>query len=208
MKIKEWNIHIFEIFKQDIWPILINGVFSLIFTENNLKILINSSKQNIDNYLKTILDIVNDNKLGLTFEVKKNNKISLNKLCDYFKNIKDNLKNILIDSLNKQKLKYDNEELVKLVYEKKDEKYKKEINYINFCDKVENLIYSNYDKNKEEIINNIINTEFNSFIMQIIKNGIKEQFKDCEDIILTELYNEIIKELNEKKNEGVEEENL
>jgi hypothetical protein len=40
--------------------------------------------------------------------------------------------------------------------------------------------------------------------MQIIKNGIKEQFKDCEDIILTEIYNEIFKELNEKNNEVIE----
>ena len=194
----------FEVFKQDLWPILINEVFSLIFKENNVKKLINISKQNIDNYLKTIIDILNFNKLELTDEVKKNNKNSLNKLCDYFKNNKDKLKNILLDSLNKQKLKYDNEELVKLVYENKDEKYKKEINYIKFCDKVEKLIYSNFDKNKEEIINKLIYTEFNSFIMKIIKNGIKEQFKECEDIILTEIYNKYLKELNEKNNEGIE----
>ena len=35
----------FEFIKQDIIPILINGVFNLIFTENNIKNLINNSKK-------------------------------------------------------------------------------------------------------------------------------------------------------------------
>ncbi len=109
----------FEFIKQDIIPILINGVFNLIFTENNIKNLINNSKKSLENYLETMLNILNNDKLGLSQEVKNNNKISLTNLCNNFKNIRDKLKDDLMDLLTIKKLKKDNEEFVKQVYEKK-----------------------------------------------------------------------------------------
>jgi tRNA U34 5-carboxymethylaminomethyl modifying GTPase MnmE/TrmE len=72
----------FEFIKQDIIPILLNGVFNLIFTDYNMTNLINNSKKSLENYLETMLNILNNDKLGLSQEVKDNDKISLNKLCN------------------------------------------------------------------------------------------------------------------------------
>jgi hypothetical protein len=54
--------------------------------------LINNSKKSLEKYLETMLNILNNDKLGLTQEVKDNNKISLTNLCNSFKNIRDKLK--------------------------------------------------------------------------------------------------------------------
>ena len=70
-------------------------------------------------------------------------------------------------------------------------KISKKITYENFCDKVEDLIYGNMASKKEEIINNFLNTGFSSFIIQIIKTGINEQFKSCEEKIINEIYIQI-----------------
>ena len=59
-----------------------------------------------------MLNIVNNDKLGLSQEVKDNNKISLNKLCNSFKNIREKLKDDLMDLLSKKRLKKNNEEIV------------------------------------------------------------------------------------------------
>ena len=74
-------------------------------------------------------------------------------------------------------------------------KISKKITYENFCDKVEDLIYGNMASKKEEIINNFLNTGFSSFIIQIIKTGINEQFKSCEEKIINEIYIQIFDEL-------------
>ena len=78
---------------------------------------------------------------------------------------------------------------------KKKMKISKKITYENFCDKVEDLIYGNMASKKEEIINNFLNTGFSSFIIQIIKTGINEQFKSCEEKIINEIYIQIFDEL-------------
>jgi len=141
-----------------------------------------------------MLNIVNNDKLGLSQEVKNNNnKISLTNLCNSFKNIRDKLKDELMDLLTIKKLKKDNEEFVKQVYEKKSEEFKKDMSYQKFSDIVENLIYDNLSNNKKEIINNILNNGFNFYIIQIIKTGINEQFKSCEEIILNEIYSNYLK---------------
>ena len=147
-----------------------------------------------------MLNLINNDKLGLSQEVKNNNKISLTNLCNNFKNIRDKLKDDLMDLLTIKKLKKDNEEFVKKVYEKKSEEFKKDMSYQKYCDNVENLIYDNISNNKKEIINNVLNNGFNFYIIQIIKTGIKEQFKSCEEIILNEIYTEIFRELNKKEN--------
>ena len=190
----------FEFIKQDIIPILINGVFDLIFDDNDMKYLIKKSKKSLEKYEETILNIINNDKLGLSDEVKKNNIDSITNLCNSFKEIREKIKDDLMDSLSKQKLKKDNEEFVKKIYEKKNEKFKENMPYQKFCDKVENLIYDNLSSKKNDIINNVLNYGFNLFIIKIIKTGIKEQFKSIEDSVLNEIYTEMFKGLNKKEN--------
>ena len=68
----------FELIKKDIYPILINGLFNLVFTENNLKQLKDSAIENLDKYLETIYNILNSSKLDLNEEAKNNNKTANN----------------------------------------------------------------------------------------------------------------------------------
>ena len=110
-----------------------------------------------------MLNIVNNDKLGLNKEVKNQNKDSLTKICNCFKSIRDKLKDELMDLLTIIKLKKDNEEFVKQVYEKKSEEFKKDMSYQKYCDNVENLIYDNISNNKDEIINNALNNGFNFY---------------------------------------------
>ena len=186
----------FEYLKQDIIPILINGVFTLIFTDDHIKNLVNHSKESLEKFLNNLKNIINNDNLGLTQEVKNENKKSIEKLFNYFKNIRENLKDDLKDLLTVQKMKKNNIEFIKNFYAKKDEKYKNNISYEKFCDKVEDLIYGNMASKKEEIINNFLNAGFISFIIHIIKTGINEQFKSCEEKILNEIYIKIFNESN------------
>ena len=188
----------FEYIKQDIIPILINGVFNLIFTEFNIKKLKTNSMESIEKFLETMLSIVNSDSLGLSQEIKDKNKASLQSICDCFKNIRDALKDDLIDLLEIKKLKKDYKDFIKTVYYNKKDDYKKQMSYEQFCVNVENLIYDNFAHNKNEIINNIINYGFLQFIFEFIKSGINEQFKEKEEKILNEIYTEIFKELNKK----------
>ena len=186
----------FEYIKNDIIPILINGVFNLIFTEYNIKTLKIESMKSIEKFLNAILNIVNSDNLGLLQDVKDKNKNSLQSICDCFKKIRDNLKDNLMNLLEFKNLKNNYQDYIKNVYDRKSDAYKKEMSYEKFCQYVENLIYNNISHNKNEIINNLINLGFISFILEVIKSGINEQFKDSEEKILNEIYTEIFKELN------------
>ena len=186
----------FEYIKNDIIPILINGVFNLIFTEYNIKTLKIESMKSIEKFLNAILNIVNSDNLGLLQDVKDKNKNSLQSICDCFKKIRDNLKDNLMNLLEFKNLKNNYQDFIKNVYDRKSDAYKKEMPYEKFCQYVENLIYNNISHNKNEIINNVINHGFISFILEVIKSGINEQFKDSEEKILNEIYTEIFKELN------------
>ena len=187
----------FEYIKQDILPILINGVFNLIFTEFNIKKLKTNSMESIEKFLETMLSIVNNDKLGLSQDIKDENKTSLINICECFKNIRDKLKDDLMNFLEIKKLKEDNQDFIKNVYDNKSDDYKKEMTFTKFSINVEYLIYESIDYNKKEIINNIMNLEFISFIFEVIKSGINEQFKDIEGKILNEIYIEIFKNLNQ-----------
>ena len=186
----------FEYIKRDIMPLLINGVFNLIFTEYNIKKLKDNSMESIENFLEKMIAIVNSDKLGLTQDIKNENKTSLKKMCDCFKNIKNELKDDLVDLLEIKKLKKDYRNYIKIIYDKKSSDYKKDMTFENFCENVENLIYDNFAHNKDEIINNLINLGFILYIFDFIKSGINEQFKDIEEKILNEIYTKIFKELN------------
>ena len=117
-------------------------------------------------------------------------------MCDCFKNIKNELKDDLVDLLEIKKLKKDYRNYIKIIYDKKSSDYKKDMTFENFCENVENLIYDNFAHNKDEIINNLINLGFILYIFDFIKSGINEQFKDIEEKILNEIYTKIFKELN------------
>ena len=188
----------FEFIKQSIIPILIDGVFNLIFPEAIIEELGNEAKRDLEHLLKEFLNIVNNNKLGLSQEVKKQNKDSLMKIFNNFRTQREPLKNELMKLLRKDKLKEDNNDLVKNIYEQKNEDYKKEMGYEQFCKNVENLVYGNLDSCKEEIINNLLNQVFVFFILETIKSGIMEEFKLREKVILNEIYTAIFKELNNK----------
>ena len=55
----------FEYIKKDIIPILINGVFTLIFTDDNVKNLVIHSKENLEKFLNNLKNIINNDNLGL-----------------------------------------------------------------------------------------------------------------------------------------------
>jgi hypothetical protein len=183
----------YEFIKRDIIPILINGVFNLIFTEYNINNLTNCATKDLNNYQKTLLNIINNEKLGLSDGVKMNNKKSLENIYSSFKNTRDAIKNELNDMLSMDRLKKDNEELIKEEYEKKSEEYQKNIDFKEYCNNVENLIYDNITHNSKEIINNILNIGFSFFVIEIIKEGINGQFKEKEEKVLGEIYSELFK---------------
>ena len=84
-----------------------------------------------------------------------------------------------------------NEKLIKEIYEEKDDEYKKENSFKEYSKNVENLIYDNLYNNSEEITNNILNQGFNFFIIETMKQGIKEQFKKVEEEIIGEIYKKL-----------------
>ena len=85
-----------------------------------------------------------------------------------------------------------NEKLIKEIYEEKDDEYKKENSFKEYSKNVENLIYDNLYNNSEEITNNILNQGFNFFIIETMKQGIKEQFKKVEEEIIGEIYKKLL----------------
>ena len=109
-----------EYIKQIIKKILINGVFNLILTEYSIKNLVDYSKKNLDKFSELLLTIINNDKLGLTQEIKNKNINSLKNLCERFKNILPTLKDDLKDLLEIKKLKTDYRDLVRNIYEKKN----------------------------------------------------------------------------------------
>jgi hypothetical protein len=159
-----------------------------------------NSIQNLEMYLKKILEIVNNDNLGLEQKVKDDNENSIKTLYEYFIKNRENIKKDLLDLLSMKNLKKNFEDNVNEIYEKKSMEYKNENDKNTYFKQVENYIYDNLAHNKEGIINNLLNLEFNNSIIQIIKDGIKEQFKGEEEIILNEIYNEIFKELNKNSN--------
>ena len=75
----------------------------------------------------------------------------------------------------------------------KPEEYKQKMDYENYCKKVEDIIYKNINNYKENI-NNMMNIFFNLYVMQIIREGVKEKFSKIEKEAITEIYLELFKE--------------
>ena len=197
-EIKEKGIKssFFEYIKQIIEKILINGVFNLILTEYSIKQLVYRSKKNLDKFSELLLKIINNDKLGLTQEIKNKNIDSLKNLCVQFKKILPTLKDDLKDLLEIKKLKNDNQALIRKIYEKKNNEYKTEVSYEKFCEKVEIIIYAKISSAKEDIIHDVLHTEFIHFIFKMIKLELLEQFKCCEEETINQIYSEIFKKFN------------
>ena len=194
IEVKGFKSAYFELIKKDIYPILINGVFNLVFTDNNLKKLKEYAMKKLDKYFTEIQKILSNAKLGLNEEKKNKNKKSIETIYISFKNAKYELKDELIDLLQMKNLIKNNEKLIKQIYEEKDDKYKKENSFDEYSKNVENLIYDNLYNNSKEIINNILNQGFNFFIIETMKQGIKEQFKKVEEEIIGEIYTKLFEE--------------
>ena len=82
----------FELIKRDISPILINGAFNLIFTEKNIKVLSNNALNSLEKFIKSLMSLLNDERLGLSENIKKENKITVDKFYEIFKAFKIILK--------------------------------------------------------------------------------------------------------------------
>jgi len=178
----------YEFIKENIIDILINGAFNLIFHYHNMKKLADIVTNDIEVYLKTILNILNDDKLKLTVEDKNYNESSLNRIYISFKDIKQNLNIEFKNFLKMDYLKKDNEKFIKEIYENKSDEYKNKINFQDYNKNVENLIYDNIVHNSTEIINNLININFNNYIIQVMKNGIKDQFQQKQEEFINQIY--------------------
>ena len=178
----------YEYIKQNIIDILINGAFNLIFHYHHMEKLVDNITKDINVYLNTILNILNDDKLKLSDVDKNNNKTSLNKICNSFKDIKQNLNIEFKNFLKMDYLKKDNKEIIKDIYENKSNEYKNKINFQDYNKNVENLIYDNIVHNSTEIINNLININFNNYIIQVMKNGVREQFQQKQEEYVNQIY--------------------
>ena len=196
IEIKGFKSAYFEYIKRDILPILINGIFSFVFNHQNIEQLEKIASEDLKKYLSVILKILlyND-KLKLNDDMITKNKIAINNLFISFSNIKDNIKDDIQNLLTIDNLKRDNEEIIKKIYDSKSDEYKNNLNFARYSNNVESFIYEKLIKNSEQFINNIINICFNNYLIQIIKDGIKEQFKTKEEEVLTEIYTNLFKNI-------------
>ena len=167
----------YELIKKDIYPILINSAFNIIFTEYNLKKLQNSALKSLSNYNETLIKLLNDKKLELNNEIINKNKISIDLIYKSFENIENDLKENLKNLLTMKELKKNNEEFIKKFYDLKNEDFKKKNNFSDFNKNVENLIYDNISNRTKELINNILNQGFTYYIINIMKEIIKRDRK-------------------------------
>ena len=76
-----------------------------------------------------------DKELNLTEDIKINNRKSIIIIHDSFKKLKDIIRIDLEHLLSMDKLKIENEEYLKNIYEMKPEEYKRKMNFKNFLRK-------------------------------------------------------------------------
>lgn len=121
----------FECIKQEIMPILINGAFEIVFTEENMKQLYNNASKDLNKFVENLIEIMEDKELNLSEEIKDNNRKSIKMIHDSFEKVKNIVRIDLEHYLSMDKLKIENEEYLKIAYEMKSEEYKNRINYFN-----------------------------------------------------------------------------
>lgn len=184
----------YEYIKQNVLDILINTSFNLVFHSNNIKKLTEVVTEDINKYLNTILKILDSDNLNLSDDIKNKNKISLKQMNDSFKNDKEEIKVEFKNFLSMDYLKKDNVKFIKEIYESKSDNYKNEMNFNDFKKNFEKWIYGNIVGNSKEIINYLINLSFNNYIIQVIKNDLKEQFQQKEEEYIKKIYSELFKD--------------
>ena len=194
IEMKGFKSSYFELIKNELSPILLNGAFNLIFTHYNVNQLASKVLEDLDKYLDTILIIINHDSLKLDNNTKNQNKIALDNLYKIFKETKEELKDELEKTLNINNLKKNNENFIKEYYESKSEEYKKQMDFKKYCKNVNNLIYDNISKESKKHINNIMNIGFNRFVIQTIKEGIKEQLEQMQGNIIKTIYTQLFNE--------------
>ena len=172
---------------------LINGAFEIIFTEENMNKLYKNASEDLNKFVENLISIIEDKELNLTEDIKNNNRKSIDMIHESFKKVKDIIKVDLEHLLSVEKLKIDNKDYIKSIYEYKSEEYKKKMNFEKYCENVENAIYKNISINAKENINNIMNIFFNMYVMKIIKEGVKEKFSHIEKKVIDEIYRELFK---------------
>jgi hypothetical protein len=89
------------------------------------------------------MSLLNEKRLCLSENIKKENKNTVDKIYESFKNLQDNFSDEFKIMLTMKRLKKDNEEMLKEIYEDKPEIYKKKIVFPTLQKKVEDLIYDN-----------------------------------------------------------------
>lgn len=147
--------------------------------------------ENFDDKINTILNIINDDEFGLNDETKENNQISLVQIFSIVQNINIAQKIDLKKELDIEKLKSNNQEMVNKYYYEKNKEYKAKINIIKFNHLVNSLIYKELNSHSDEIINKIINYSLYLFIIQKIKESIKDQYQDYQKQIIKEIYDKL-----------------
>lgn len=81
--------------------------------------------------------------------------------------------------------------MVNKYYYEKNKEYKAKINIIKFNHLVNSLIYKELNSHSDEIINKIINYSLYLFIIQKIKESIKDQYQDYQKQIIKEIYDKL-----------------
>ena len=183
----------FECIKQEIMPMLINGAFEVIFTDENMNELYRNASENLNIFVDNIISIIEKKELNLTKDIKNKNRKSIKLIHDSFKKVQDTIKIDLEHLLSMDKLINDNKDILKYIYEYKSEEYKEKMNYEKYCQNVEEAIYENVSKNAKENINNMVNICFNVYVMKIIREGVKEKFSHIEEKVIGEIYGELFK---------------
>ena len=183
----------YECIKQDIMPMLINGAFDIIFTDANMKRLYTNASKDLNKFVDNLISIIEDKELNLSEDIKNNNRKSIDIIHNSFKKVQDLIKIDLEHLLSIDKLKIDNKDMIKSIYELKTEEYKERMNFEKYCKNVEDAIYKNISSNAKESINNMVNIYFNVYVMQIIKAGVKEKFSNIEEKVIGEIYRELFK---------------
>ena len=181
----------YNLFYKKMQHILINAIFDLSFPEYIVKKMAKCILENLDNKTNTLLSIINNDEFDLNLETKRNNQINLVQIFSKIQNIEISLNNDLKKELGIEKLKSNNQEILNKYYNQKSKEYKDKININKFIQNVNTLIYKELNSHSDEIINNIINFSVHLFIIQRIKESIKEQYQDFQKQIIKEIYNKL-----------------
>ena len=183
----------FEDFKENIIIILIKAMYMLAFTKKGIQELGKTSAENIQNFLGTVISIINDSDPRLNEEKKENNQKSILLIYNEFDKATKKLNEDLKNKLSKKNLESSNKDFLVTYYNNKPADYKKQLGFERFKLKVYFKIYDKIESNRQDIINNLFNKCFSSSIMEAVKKGLKMQLLSKGDHILNEIYDIVFK---------------